>query len=223
MAVLAPMPRAIDTSATLVNSGDRASPRKAYRRSRIRFVIPTFFSHALQACQPACTAFRNVLLDGKRAREVDMAQPTAARCSREDTESGRFERRQDGRADGIATLCDALDRNRLGEIEEVHLLERIDEPAFAHAVLPVPLELFAAVAVLRAVRQDFGDQIGGSPHLIPDDRQPLRRHEQHVRLEDQRALPIQDDVEGGYCYATELPRLDMVPPQPRDPEHERLM
>src|SRR5206468_1748909 len=108
--------------------------------------------HAGASTPRTAHLFRDGPLDGKRARQVDLAQPTAARCSREDTESGRFERRQDGRPDGIATLCDALDRNRLGEIEEVHLLERIDEPAFAHAVLPVPPELFAAVAVLRAVR-----------------------------------------------------------------------
>src|SRR5712692_806812 len=93
MAVLAPMPRAIETSATLVNSGDRASPRKAYRRSR-----------------------SNETLDGKRAPEVDLAQGKVItrKCQRL-TPRVRAGRTSGSRRDPR----DALDRKRFGEVHDV--------------------------------------------------------------------------------------------------------
>jgi len=46
----------------------------------------------------------------------------------------------------------------------------------------------------RALRDDFDHKVGRSPHLIANDREPFSGHEQHVGLNDERAVSVEHDV-----------------------------
>jgi hypothetical protein len=96
---------------------------------------------------------------------------------------------------------DALDRLRAREIDDRAAFSgRIQQPALADAVLPIPLKFFAAVVGARSRRQHLGRENGCAPDLSADDRQSLGRHEEDVRLHDEIAVSIEDDVDGRDCY-----------------------
>ena len=77
--------------------------------------------------------------------------------------------------------------------------------------------------MLGAWRQHLDDQIGGTPYLVADDREPRRGDKQHVGLEDQRAFAIEDDVDRGHRHATEDPWLGVIGDQSRDFEGHGLV
>ena len=89
--------------------------------------------------------------------------------------------------------------------------------------VPVPLELLGAVAPLRALRHNLDHQIGRSPHLVADDREPFGGHEQHVGLQDECAFSIQNNVHWRNRHPAEHERLGMVSHQPGDPEGNGLV
>ena len=113
---------------------------------------------------------------------------------------------------------------RAREVDDGDLLEmHIDQPAFADAVLAVPTQLLDAVVPLRSGGKNFGHEIRRAPHLVANDRQPLRGDEDHVGLENERRRFVEDDVDRRDSDTTEPARFDVIAPDLRDPEHERLM
>jgi hypothetical protein len=96
--------------------------------------------------------------------------------------------------DGVLTC---KDRSRISRaIDDFYLpLRRIRQPALLDAIPPIPLQFERSIAMSGIRRCHFDHEIRSAPDRSADDAQSLLRDEQHVRLNDQRLIVIQHDVE----------------------------
>jgi hypothetical protein len=76
------------------------------------------------------------------------------------------------------------------------LLVLVNQPALAHAVGGEPAEARLEFPHSGVRRQHLQDHIGRPPDSVLHNPEPRCRDEQQVRLHDEVALAVQDDVHG---------------------------
>ncbi len=130
----------------------------------------------------------------------------------EDCGGRRVEFGQNARANAFLWQTDSAAYYRRGcELEDLHLLGiLVNKPAFAHAVLREPADPFGKGADSRTRGKDFDHEIRRAPDAIGDDAHPRLRDEDDVGLDDEVALPIEDDIDWRHPDSTAMVSSNVV-------------
>ena len=74
-------------------------------------------------------------------------------------------------------------------------VDQADEPALTDAIAGEPAQALGNRPDARVGRKHLDHQIGSAANAVLHDRPPRLRHDEQIRLHDQGALGIEDDVE----------------------------